>query len=139
MRQVPLAFVLCFGVAVFGAEMTISPSWSFCMDIGGAHSGTVSGAMNMVGNLGSAASAMLFPWFVAHVTLPVVVPQAGTANAFFIFAAGLNVAAAGMWLMMNPARQPAASPAAVRLRVTLFVILILVVIGLVVIPKILAL
>jgi MFS transporter, ACS family, glucarate transporter len=135
----PLAFVLCFGVAVFGAEMTISPSWSFCMDIGGAHSGTVSGAMNMVGNLGSAASAMLFPWFVANVTLPVVAPQTGTANAFFVFAAVLNISAAGMWLVMNPARQPAASPAAVRLRITLFVVLIVVVIGLVVIPRFLAL
>jgi ACS family glucarate transporter-like MFS transporter len=132
----PWAFVLCFGVAVFGAEMTISPSWAFCMDIGGAHSGTVSGAMNMVGNLGSAASAILFPWFVAHVTMPVVAEAPGTANAFFIFAAVLNLLAAGVWLGMNPRRAIAAdSPARARLRVAIFVLLILAVVGLVVLPK----
>ena len=132
----PVAFVLCFGIAVFGAEMTISPSWSFCMDIGGVHSGTVSGAMNMVGNLGSAASAMLFPWFVAHVKMPVVAEQAGTANSFFIFAAGLNIAAASVWFLMNPLRPvDAASPARDRVRVAIFVLLIALVVGLIVGPR----
>jgi len=55
----------------------------------------VSGAMNMVGNLGSALSAMLFPWFVAHVTLPAVAERPGTANAFFVFAAALNLLGCG--------------------------------------------
>jgi MFS transporter, ACS family, glucarate transporter len=111
----PLAFVLCFSVAVFGVEMTISPSWAFCMDIGGAHAGTVSGAMNMIGNLGSAASAILFPWFIANVTLPVVAERSGTANAFFVFAAVLNVGAAFAWLGMNPLR-PALGAAGGRSR-----------------------
>ncbi|UCE47782.1 MAG: MFS transporter, partial [Phycisphaerales bacterium] len=57
----PLPFVLCFSIAVFGVELTLSPSWSFCMDIGGESSGAVSGAMNMLGNLGSAFSAIIFP------------------------------------------------------------------------------
>lgn len=131
-----LAFVLCFSVAVFGVEMTISPSWAFCMDIGGAHSGTVSGAMNMVGNLGSAASAMLFPWFIAHVTLPVVAERPGTANAFFVFAAGLNIVAALAWLGMNPLRAATAdTPGRARLRAAVFIALILLVVALVVGPK----
>ena len=90
----PLLFVLSFSVAVFGVEMTISPSWAFCMDIGGGKSGAVSGAMNMLGNLGSAFSAIIFPYFVAHVTLPWLAEQPGTANSFFLFAAAMNVAAA---------------------------------------------
>ncbi len=121
----PWAFVLCFGIAVFGAEMTISPSWAFCMDIGGSRSGAVSGAMNMVGNLGSAASAMLFPWFIAHVTLPVFAETAGTANGFFIFAAALNILAALAWLGMNPTRSAAGgSRARSILRVAIFLLLI---------------
>lgn len=132
----PWAFVLFFGVAVFGAEMTISPSWAFCMDIGGAHSGAVSGAMNMVGNLGSAAGAILFPWFVANITLPVFAESEGTANGFFVFAAALNLFAAGAWLGMNP-RRPAdtGSPARARLRVAIFIALIALVVALVVGPK----
>jgi ACS family glucarate transporter-like MFS transporter len=132
-----LTFVICFTVAVIGVEMTISPSWAFCMDIGGRHSGAVSGAMNMIGNLGSAASAMLFPWFVAKVTLPVVAEQPGTANAFFVFAAGLNLVAAVAWLGMNPRRSgAAASSRGTRLRVAIFIGLIVLVVALVVGPKV---
>jgi ACS family glucarate transporter-like MFS transporter len=131
-----LAFVVCFSVAVIGVEMTISPSWAFCMDIGGAHSGAVSGAMNMIGNLGSAASAMLFPWFVANATLPVVAERPGTANAFFVFAAALNLVAAFAWLGMNPRRSSAeAAPGRTRLRVAIFIGLLLLVVALVVGPK----
>jgi ACS family glucarate transporter-like MFS transporter len=121
----PWEFVLWFGVAVFGAEMTISPSWAFCMDIGGTHSGAVSGAMNMIGNLGSAASAMLFPWFVANATLPVIAEEAGTANVFFAFAAGLNLLAAAVWLAMNPQRViGSTSLTGFRMRVAIFTALI---------------
>jgi len=98
----PLLFVFCFSIAVFGVEMTISPSWSFCMDIGGGKSGAVSGAMNMLGNLGSAFSAIIFPYFVANVTLPYFTEETGTANSFFVFAATINVMAAVAWLFMNP-------------------------------------
>ena len=41
--------------------MTVSPSWAFCIDLGGKKSGSVSGAMNMIGNFGSFVSASLFP------------------------------------------------------------------------------
>ena len=131
-----LTFVLCFSVAVFGVEMTISPSWAFCMDIGGAYSGTVSGAMNMVGNLGSAASAMLFPWFIAHVTLPHVAEKPGTANAFFVFAAGLNLLGAIAWLGMNPQRAATATSArTARWRMVIFIALIVAVVAAIILPK----
>lgn len=121
----PLGFVLCFSVAVFGVEMTISPSWSFCMDIGGSQSGAVSGAMNMLGNIGSAASAIIFPYFVDQVTIPFFAPQTGTANSFFVFAAVMNVLACVAWLSMNPKKKMdrLLSRAQVRLRLTLFVVL----------------
>jgi ACS family glucarate transporter-like MFS transporter len=120
----PLLFVLCFSVAIFGVEMTIAPSWAFCMDIGGGKSGAVSGAMNMLGNLGSAFSAIIFPYFVAHVTLPWFAAQPGTANSFFLFAAAMNVAAAGAWLFMDPRRKVAEliSPEQARLRLAFFVV-----------------
>ncbi|TWT52173.1 putative sulfoacetate transporter SauU [Thalassoglobus neptunius] len=96
--------ILCFSLALFGVEMTLSPSWAFCMDIGGDRSGAVSGAMNMVGNLGAALSAVVFPYFVHHVTLPYIATETGTANSFFVFAALMNVLAVIAWTMMNPQR-----------------------------------
>jgi MFS transporter, ACS family, glucarate transporter len=97
--------IICFSIALFGVEMTLSSSWAFCMDIGGSRSGTVSGAMNMVGNLGAALSAVAFPYFVANVTIPYIATETGTANSFFFFAAGMNVSAAIAWLFMQPQRK----------------------------------
>ena len=57
-----LGAVLCLTVAIFGADMTLSPSWSFCMDIGEENSGKVSGMMNMAGNLGAFSTALAFPY-----------------------------------------------------------------------------
>ncbi len=98
-------FVFCFGLATFGVDMTLSPSWAFCNDIGGKSSGAVSGAMNMVGNIGAALSAITFPMFA-------------NANMFFVMAAGLNLAAIAAWCFMNPNRpsDAALSPAAAHRR-----------------------
>ena len=116
-----LAFILSFSIAIFGVEMTIAPSWTFCMDIGGRKTGAVSGTMNMLGNLGSAASAVLFPYFVAHVTVPFLAETAGNANSFFVFAAFLNLVAVFCWMLMDP-RKPidtSVPKEEVRLRVIL--------------------
>ncbi|MCR9296877.1 MAG: MFS transporter, partial [bacterium] len=48
-------------LAIFGCDMILSPSWSTCLDIGGRNAGTVSGAMNMVGNLGAFVTSLAFP------------------------------------------------------------------------------
>jgi MFS transporter, ACS family, glucarate transporter len=120
--------IICFSIAMFGVEMTLSPSWAFCMDIGGERSGAVSGAMNMVGNMGAALSAVLFPYFVSNVTFPVLAPQLGTANSFFVFAACMNALAVVAWCFMNPLRELIqVSAMALRLRLLGFMLLILVV------------
>ena len=112
-----LWFILCFSVATFGVDMTLSPSWSFCNDIGGGNSGAVSGAMNMVGNIGAAMSLIIFPLMLNKET--------GSANAFFLFAAGFNVVAIICWLFMNPNRvsDRTKSPAAIRARFIAMIIL----------------
>jgi ACS family glucarate transporter-like MFS transporter len=100
-------FIIFFSIAIYGVDMTLSPSWSFCMDIGGDKSGAVSGSMNMVGNIGSAVSAIIFPYFVANITIPYFAESTGSANSFFVFAACLNVFAIITWLFMNPRRSSA--------------------------------
>ena len=103
-------FVLCFSIATFGVDMTLSPSWAFCNDIGGANSGAVSGSMNMVGNIGAALSAIMFPFFQDEAT--------GSANRFFVLAACMNFIAIVAWSFMNPNRvsDKKLSPAAIRTR-----------------------
>ncbi|MFC1552153.1 MFS transporter [Candidatus Latescibacterota bacterium] len=119
-------FILSFSIAILGVDMTLSPSWSFCMDIGGKKTGMVSAAMNMAGNIGSAVSAIIFPFFVANVTLPFFAAETGSANSFFIFAAVLNITAIFAWLGMNPRREVNRSltPNQVRFRVALYILIL---------------
>ena len=123
-------FIVCFSIALFGVEMTLSPSWAFCMDIGGSRSGAVSAAMNMVGNMGAAVSAVAFPYFVANVTVPIFAESTGTANSFFLFAAAMNAAAVLAWVFMNPRRQlKAITSSALKLRLGMFVGILVLVLG----------
>jgi ACS family glucarate transporter-like MFS transporter len=88
----PALAVVYLSLAVFGAEMTLSPSWVFCADIAGANTGRVSGTMNMAGNIGSFISANAFP-YLQRVT--------GSASAYFLIAAGLNAIAIVCWFHMR--------------------------------------
>jgi ACS family glucarate transporter-like MFS transporter len=85
--------VVFISLAVFGADMTLSPSWSACVDIGKEHSGTVSGTMNMAGNLGSFFTALAFPYLLS---------MTGSGTPFFFVAATLNLLAILMWLAIKP-------------------------------------
>ena len=85
--------VFWLSVAVFGADMTLAPSWAFCTDIGRKHSGAVSGTMNMAGNLGSFVTTLAFPYLL---------DWTGTHVTFFYVAAALNVVAMFLWLAVRP-------------------------------------
>ncbi len=87
--------VALFTLATFGTEMTISPSWAACIDFGGGRSGSVSGAMNMVGNLGAFVSSSAFPALARW--------NGGDASLYFLLAASLNLSAAYLWFRL-PAR-----------------------------------
>jgi sugar phosphate permease len=79
--------VYCLTGAMFFLECTIGPSWAVPMDVGGKYSGTVSGMMNMAGNIGGALSPLVFGILV----------QYGSWQAPFIVAASLLVIGAGVW------------------------------------------
>ncbi|MEQ8554974.1 MAG: MFS transporter [Cyclobacteriaceae bacterium] len=89
----PASAIIFFSLAIFGADMTLSPSWSFCVDIGREHSGAVSGTMNMAGNLGSFITALAFPYLLSWT---------GSPDPFFYIAALLNALAIVFWLMTKP-------------------------------------
>lgn len=60
--QEPLVVMTAMGLASLFGDLSMTSSWSACMDVGGKFSGTYSGAMNMMGNLGGA----LGPVVVGH-------------------------------------------------------------------------
>jgi ACS family glucarate transporter-like MFS transporter len=91
----PTAAALCFALATFGAEITISPSWAFCIDLGGSNSGSVSGAMNTCGNFGSFVSANAFPWIQSAF---------GAAGPYFALLCAMNLASALAWTRMRSPR-----------------------------------
>ena len=93
--------VFWLSIAIFGADMTLSPSWSFCIDIGGRHAGKVSGTMNMAGNLGSALVAIAFPYLLAWT---------GGPAAFFYIGATLNVAGIILWAFTRADRKVGSTP-----------------------------
>jgi ACS family glucarate transporter-like MFS transporter len=83
---------LCFAIATFGVDLTLSPSWTLCIDIAGDRTGLLTGAMNTLGNIGSFASSIAFP---------LLFRWTGTSNAYFYCAAAINVLAALLWLSMR--------------------------------------
>lgn len=88
------AFSVAFmTLAVFGADMTLSPSWAFCIDIGKENAGAVSGTMNMAGNLGA---------FVTIIAFPYLFQWTNRYEPFFVICAVLSLVAILMWSTMNP-------------------------------------
>ena len=91
--QTAAGAVFWFSVAIFGSDMTLPPSWTFCTDIGGRNAGAVSGTMNMAGNLGSFVTSLAFPYLMAWT---------GSHTVFFYAATVLNLAAIFLWALVRP-------------------------------------
>ena len=91
----PVLSVVFMAVAVFGADMTLSPSWAFCIDIGKENAGFVSGTMNMAGNLGA---------FVTIIAFPYIFEWTHRYEPFFIICALLSLVAIIMWLFLDPGK-----------------------------------
>jgi sugar phosphate permease len=63
--------LVCLTIAMAGLELTVPVAWALCLDIAGDYSGSVTGVMNTLGNLGGAVSAVtigylatIFGWTV---------------------------------------------------------------------------
>src|SRR5262249_54558898 len=91
----PKMAILSMALAVAGLEVTTGVCWAIPLDVARDHSGTVSGLMNMFGNLGGAVSPILVALAVERFhswTPPFVL------GSFLCLAAGL------LWLKIDPCR-----------------------------------
>jgi ACS family glucarate transporter-like MFS transporter len=82
------------GVSCFLADFVIPVSWAACIDVGGKFSGTYSGSMNMMGNLGGAAATAV----IGHL----LDLTHKNWNVVFYLAAGVFVAGALCWFFIDP-------------------------------------
>jgi nitrate/nitrite transporter NarK len=74
-------------VSLFCLELVIGPAWALTMDIGGEHSGTVSGIVGMTGNLFGSASPIIFG----------LLTQRGDWTAPFYLSAAVMTLGAVLW------------------------------------------
>jgi ACS family glucarate transporter-like MFS transporter len=77
------------------------------MDCGGKYSGTVSGMMNMAGNIGGALSPLVFGFFF----------QIGQPQAPFLITAALLIAGAAVWAFWLDPDQSVVEPGEVHVGV----------------------
>ncbi len=105
----PFWAMLAMGMASFSNDLTMPGSWAACMDVGGRHAGTLSGSMNMMGNLGGS---------IAPIATGAILQATNNnwAMTFYVSAAlySLGVVA---WLFIDPVTPlkgstPASSPPA---------------------------
>ena len=89
----PQVAIIFLAIAIFGADMTLSPSWAFCIDIGKENAGAVSGTMNMAGNLGA---------FVTIIAFPYLYEWTGSFQPFFYVCMVFSAIAIVLWLAMDP-------------------------------------
>ncbi len=90
-----LSYCVFLSIAIFGADMTLSPSWAFCIDIGRRNAGAVSGTMNMAGNLGALVTSLAFAYLKEWTD---------STTPYFLTAAALNLLAVAAWLATRPDR-----------------------------------
>jgi MFS family permease len=60
----PMVAAALMALAFFCADLSMSPAWAMCHDVGGEAAGTITGAMNTLGNLGGAISPLVVGYSV---------------------------------------------------------------------------
>jgi MFS transporter, ACS family, glucarate transporter len=98
----PIYAVAAIGIASFFNDLTMPGAWTACMDIGGKFTGTVSGAMNMMGNLGGFVSPIVIGFILDWTRDPVT--RANTPLGFelaFYVTGVLYLVGAVCWLFID--------------------------------------
>ncbi len=90
--------MLCLTFALAGLELTVAVSWAISLDIGGDYTGSVSGVMNTLGNLGGALSSVVIGYLATKMGW----------NWPFLVASAMCLIAALLATRINPNRSAVA-------------------------------
>ena len=86
--------MLSMGMASFCNDLAMPPSWAACMDIGGKFAGTVSGSMNMMGNLAGYVSPVVGGYILAA--------TGRDWNVFLYVLAAVYLSGVAIWPFIDP-------------------------------------
>lgn len=86
--------VLAIGMASFFNDLAMPPAWGACMDVGGRFAGTLSGSMNMMGNLAGAVAPVIIGYLI-NIT-------GSNWNLTFYISATIYLGAALCWYFLDP-------------------------------------
>jgi ACS family glucarate transporter-like MFS transporter len=99
----PVLAVIAIALASFANDLVMAPDWGACMDIGGRVAGSLSGSMNMMGNLGAAVGAAAVGYILEGTKVsPTASPTAEGWITVFVLAAAIYAVGAIAWLFIDP-------------------------------------
>jgi len=97
----PLYGMICMGMASFFNDLVMPGAWAACMDIGGKYAGTLSGSMNMMGNMAGFVAPMLGGYILDTNKLE---SGASDWNLFLYVMAGVYLLGTIIWPFINPTK-----------------------------------
>jgi MFS family permease len=90
----PLLAMLAIGMASFSNDLVMPGTWASAMDVGGKYAGTVSGAMNMWGNIGGAMSPLAIGYMLRW--------SNNNWNLTFYVSAAIYLMGIVCWALLDP-------------------------------------
>lgn len=90
----PLGAMVVMGLASFCNDLVMPSAWGACMDIGGKYAGTLSGSMNMMGNLAGGTAPAVTAYLLSAMNNNWVIP-------IYVMAA-IYLIGVVCWLMIDP-------------------------------------
>ena len=90
----PVLAVLAIAMASFSNDLVMPGAWATAMDVGGVYCGTLSGAMNMWGNIGGAVAPMFNGYLLTW--------GAGDWDVTFYVSAGVYLMGIVCWRFLDP-------------------------------------
>jgi predicted MFS family arabinose efflux permease len=92
----PLTTVAFLGLTSFCNDLVMPGAWATCMDVGGKYAGTLSGSMNMMGNLAG---------FVGPVAGGYILQATGGKYEVFLYSmAAVYLIGVLCWPFINPTK-----------------------------------
>jgi MFS transporter, ACS family, glucarate transporter len=89
----PVRAMFVLGLAGFFNDFVMPAAWAGTMDVGGRYSGTVSGAMNMMGSVAGASSVIVVGYLLTWTR--------GNWTVTFLISAAIYAAGALCWLLLD--------------------------------------
>jgi MFS transporter, ACS family, glucarate transporter len=90
----PVWAMIAMGMASFSNDLVMPGSWAACMDVGGKYAGTLSGAMNMMGNFAGGMSPVVIGYILQQTD--------NNWDVTFYVSAALYFAGSFFWLGLDP-------------------------------------